>query len=117
MTTLKQHLLNDEQIRHFIVNGYTNVTADLPTHIHETIYDKTDELFAGATDFRGDRQHNPLNNILPLVPELQVVLESQEVRARSPVFWETGMSCIRIGTAIPILPEAHRVVKRMVRSG
>ena len=80
MTTLKQHLLNDEQIRHFIVNGYTNVTADLPTHIHETIYDKTDELFAGATDFRGDRQHNPLNNILPLVPELQVVLESQEVR-------------------------------------
>ena len=75
-----QQLLNDEQVRHFIVNGYVNVTADVPTHIHETIYDKTDELFAGATDFRGDRQHNPLNNILPLVPELQVVLESPEVR-------------------------------------
>ena len=75
-----QQLLNDEQIRHFIVNGYANVTADVPTHIHETIYDRTDELFAGATDFRGDRQHNPLNNILPLVPELQVVLESPEVR-------------------------------------
>lgn len=80
MTKVKQHLLNDEQIRHFIVNGYVNVTADVPTHIHETIYDKTDELFAGAADFRGDRQHNPLNNILPLVPELQVVLESPEVR-------------------------------------
>ncbi len=80
MTTTKQHLLNDEDIRHFIVNGYVNVTADMPTHIHETIYDKTDELFAGAADFRGDRQHNPLNNILPLVPELQVVLESPEVR-------------------------------------
>lgn len=76
----KQQLLNDEHIRHFIVNGYVNVTADVPTHIHETIYDKTDELFAGATDFRGDRQHNPLNNILPLVPELQEVLESPEVR-------------------------------------
>ena len=75
-----QQLLNDEQIRHFIVNGYVNVTADVPTHIHEAIYDRTDELFAGATDFRGDRQHNPLNNILPLVPELQVVLESPEVR-------------------------------------
>ncbi len=75
-----QYLLNDEQIRHFIVNGYVNVTADVPTHIHETIYNKTDELFAGAADFRGDRQHNPLNNILPLVPELQVVLESSEVR-------------------------------------
>ena len=75
-----QKLLNDEQIRHFIVNGYVNVTADVPTHIHEAIYDRTDELFAGATDFRGDRQHNPLNNILPLVPELQVVLESPEVR-------------------------------------
>ena len=75
-----QYLLNDEQIRHFIVNGYVNVTADVPTHIHETIYNKTDELFAGAADFRGDRQHNPLNNILPLVPELQVVLESPEVR-------------------------------------
>ena len=77
---MKHHLLNDEQIRHFIVNGYINVTADVPTHIHETIYNKTDELFAGAIDFRGDRQHNPLNNILPLVPELQVVLESPEVR-------------------------------------
>ncbi len=80
MTTVKQYLLNDEQIRHFIVNGYVNVTANVPTHIHETIYHKTDELFAGAIDFRGDRQHNPLNNILPLVPELQVVLESPEVR-------------------------------------
>ena len=80
MTTVKQQLLNDEDIRHFIVNGYVNVTADVPTHIHEAIYDKTDELFAGATDFRGDRQHNPLNNILPLVPELQIVLESPEVR-------------------------------------
>ena len=80
MTTVKQNLLNDEQIRHFIVNGYVNVTADVPTHIHETIYDKTDELFAGGTDFRGDGQHNPLNNILPLVPELQFVLESPEVR-------------------------------------
>ena len=79
-TFTSQHLLGDEQIRQFIVNGYVNVTADVPTHIHETIYDKTDELFAGATDFRGDRQHNPLNNILPLVPELQVVLESPEVR-------------------------------------
>ena len=80
MTRVKQVLLNDEDIRHFIVNGYVNVTADVPMHIHETIYDKTDELFAGAIDFRGDRQHNPLNNILPLVPELQIVLESPEVR-------------------------------------
>ena len=80
MATEKQYLLNDEQIRHFIVNGYVKVTADVPTHIHETIYNKTDELFAGAIDFRGDRSHNPLNNILPLVPELQVVLESPEVR-------------------------------------
>ena len=80
MRTTKAHLLKDEDIRHFIVNGYVNVTADVPPHIHETIYDKTDELFAGATDFRGDRQHNPLNNILPLVPELQIVLESPEVQ-------------------------------------
>ena len=80
MTRAEQRLLNDEQIRHFIVNGYVNVTADVPEHIHETIYNKTDALFAGAIDFRGDRYHNPLNNILPLVPELQVVLESPEVR-------------------------------------
>ena len=80
MTTLKQNLLNDEQIRYFIVNGYVNVTTDVPTYIHETIYDKTDELFASAMDFRGDGQHNPLNNILPLVPELQFILESPEIR-------------------------------------
>ena len=76
----KPQLLNDEQIRHFIVNGYVNVTADVPTGLHETIYHKTDALFAGAVDFRGDRRHNPLNNILPLVPELQVILESPEVQ-------------------------------------
>ena len=52
----------------------------MPTHIHETIYNKTDALFSGAIDFRGDRYHNPLNNVLPMVPELQVVLESPEVR-------------------------------------
>ena len=57
-----------------------NVTTDVPMEFHETIYHKTDALFAGAVDFRGDRRHNPLNNILPLVPELQVVLESPAVR-------------------------------------
>ena len=80
MITPNQHLLEDADIRHFIVNGYVRVTADVPTHIHETIYERTDELFAGAADFRGDRFHNPLNNILPRVPELQYILESPEVR-------------------------------------
>ena len=98
MTTVKQQLLNDEDLRHFIVNGYVSVTADVPTHIHETIYDKTDELFAGAIDFRGDRQYNPLNNILPLVPELQIVLESPEV---------TGALTSILGNGYVMHPHRH----------
>lgn len=72
-------LLNDEQVRRFIVNGYLRVEAELPQEIHETIYRTTNELFAG-TGQAGERSFNPLNNILPMVPELRNVLEEPHVR-------------------------------------
>ena len=66
----KDYLLDDEQIRRFIVNGYVQVQTDLPAALHETIFEKTDTIFGGAQDMASERRDNPLNNILPLVPEL-----------------------------------------------
>lgn len=117
MTTVKQNLLNDEQIRHFVVNGYVSVTADVPTYIHETIYNKTDELFAGAIDFRGDGQHNPLNNILPLVPELQFVLESPEVIQDSDTQFQVTFSGGRRVTARVEGDTLNLYHKRRVEAG
>ncbi len=72
-------LLNDEQIRRFIANGYVQIKADVPQEVHETIYRKTSEIF-GGTSMAGERSFNPLNNILPMVPELRDVLEEPHVR-------------------------------------
>ena len=34
----KAYLLNAEEIRDFIVNGYIQIQADFPTNLHEHIY-------------------------------------------------------------------------------
>ena len=73
-----QNLLNDEQMRHFIVNGYVKVQTDLPTQLHKRIFDKTNAIFERCRSF--ERRYNPLNNILPMVHELQEVLDAPQVR-------------------------------------
>ena len=78
--TTKNFLLNDEQIRQFIVNGYISVMTDLPKQLHETIFEKTNNIFYNAAEMRFDGQANPLNNILPMVPELYEVLSAPQVR-------------------------------------
>jgi HEAT repeat protein len=67
-----QYLFDDEQMRSFIVNGFVVIKLDLPAGLHETVYRKTEEVFA--------KEGNPGNNILPRVPELRQVFDHPRVR-------------------------------------
>ena len=66
------YLLTDEQMQHFIVNGYVTVTTDLPAHFHNAIYEKTMTVF--------DKEGNPGNNLVPRIPDIQKVLDDPNVK-------------------------------------
>ena len=65
------HLLNDAQMRHFIVNGFVTVATELPAQFHDAIYEKTVSVF--------DKEGNPGNNLLPRIPEIQKVFDDPNV--------------------------------------
>ena len=65
-------LLTDDQLRHFIVNGYVIVRPELPAGLHERIFRETEAVF--------EKEGNPGNNLLPRVPAVQQILDAPEVR-------------------------------------
>ncbi len=65
------HLLNDAQMREFIVNGFVTVTTELPVQFHDAIYEKTMSVF--------DKEGNPGNNLLPRIPEIQQIFDDPNV--------------------------------------
>ena len=65
-------LFTDEQMREFLTNGFVIIKPDLPKSIHDTIYQKLDEVV--------DMDGNPGNNLLPRVPEIQDVFNHPTVR-------------------------------------
>ena len=65
------YLLTDEQMRHFIVNGYVIINTDLPASFHDFIYERTDTVF--------EKEGNPGNNLLPRIPEIQAVFDDKWV--------------------------------------
>ena len=67
----KRYLLTDDQMRHFIVNGYVIVNTDLPASFHDFIYGRTEEVF--------EKEGNPGNNLLPRIPEVQTVFDDKWV--------------------------------------
>ena len=67
----KKYLLTDDQMRHFIVNGYVIVNTDLPASFHDFIYQRTEEVF--------EKEGNPGNNLLPRIPEIQTVFDDKRV--------------------------------------
>ena len=67
----KKYLLTDDQMRHFIVNGYVIVNTDLPTSFHDFIYEQTETIF--------EKEGNPGNNLLPRIPEIQAVFDDKWV--------------------------------------
>ena len=68
----KAYLLNDEQMRHFIINGYITVKTDLPRNFHDAIFKKTEMVF--------DKEGNPGNNLLPRIPAIQEVFDDPTVK-------------------------------------
>ncbi len=66
-----ERLLDDAGMRDFIVKGYHSFKLDLPPDYHAFIHRRTEEVFAA--------QGNPGNNLLPLIPELQQVLDHPRV--------------------------------------
>ena len=66
------HLLNDEQMRHFIVNGYVSVETDIAASVHDAIFQQTETVF--------ETEGNPGNNLLPRIPAIQQVFDSPTVR-------------------------------------
>jgi HEAT repeat protein len=64
-------LLNDEQMREFIANGYVILRPNIPDEVNRTI----DEKF----DFIDKHEFNPGNNIIPRIPELEWILRRPEV--------------------------------------
>ena len=67
----KTYLLNPEEIRDFIVNGYIQIQADFSTNLHEGIYHQIEEVLA--------KEGNPGNNLLPRIPDIQRVFEHPKV--------------------------------------
>ena len=67
----KTYLLNPEEIRDFIVNGYIQIQADFPTDLHGDIYQQIEEVFG--------KEGNPGNNLLPRIPDIQRVFEHPKV--------------------------------------
>ncbi len=62
-----KHLLNDEQMQHFIVNGYINIKTDLPADFHEAIFQQTEAVF--------EKEGNPGNNLIPRIPDIQEIFD------------------------------------------
>ena len=63
----EEKLLNDQEMRDFIQNGYVTLKTDLPASFHNNVYQKVEEMF---------EDHGNLgNNILPLVPDMQKVFD------------------------------------------
>ena len=65
-------MLDDEQIRQFIANGYVKIDHAVPAEIHATIARKLDQMVASGPNLG--------NNVLPQVPEFRHVLNCPEVR-------------------------------------
>lgn len=63
--------LNDEQMRHYILNGYITVKTDHPPEFHEAIYNETELIF--------EKEGNPGNNLVPRIPEVQSILNDPAV--------------------------------------
>ena len=71
-TYLNPILLNDAQVRQFLIDGYLILKPTVPNDTHEIIDQKFNWLL--------EHEPNPGNNILPRLPELNLILESPEVR-------------------------------------
>ena len=66
----KPIFLNNQQIINFLSLGYISLTPTLPNEFHDRIFSKIDDLIGNGKD-----EENPGNNILPLIPEFQLLFK------------------------------------------
>ena len=67
----QKNLLNDEEMRRFIIDGYIKIQTDFPANFHQSIFQQVEDMF--------ENQGNLGNNLLPLVPEIQQVFSHPAV--------------------------------------
>ena len=67
----KEYLLNDQQMKDFIRNGYITVQTHLPAEFHESVFQQTENVF--------ETEGNPGNNLLPRIPMIQEVFDDKRV--------------------------------------
>ncbi|MCZ6680834.1 MAG: HEAT repeat domain-containing protein [Candidatus Poribacteria bacterium] len=67
----RDFLLSDEQMRHFIVNGYIILKTDHPANFHEAIFNQTETAF--------EKEGNPGNNLLPRIPMIQELFDDPTI--------------------------------------
>ena len=70
----RPRLLADEQVRSFLANGCLTLQPELPAEFHRGMFDR----FVGLIG--DDNDHNPGNNLLPVVPELQLVFDDPVIK-------------------------------------
>lgn len=68
------HLLSDERVQHFLAHGCLTLQTTLDAEFHRSMWTRLEAL----TD--GDVQRRPGNNLLPVVPALNDVLDDPTVR-------------------------------------
>lgn len=61
-TMPRPKLLNDDQMRDFVVNGYVTLQTDFPTEFHDKIYQQAMTIF--------EKEGNPNNDIYPKIPQV-----------------------------------------------
>ncbi len=67
----QKNLLNDEEMRRFIIDGYIKIQTDFSPDFHGTIFQQVEDMF--------ENQGNLGNNLLPLIPEIQQVFSHPAV--------------------------------------
>ena len=67
----KEYLLNDQQMKDYIRNGYITVQTHLPAEFHESVFQQTENVF--------ETEGNPGNNLLPRIPMIQEVFDDKRV--------------------------------------
>jgi hypothetical protein len=69
---MEKHLLSDEDVQRFLVNGFLVLKPKLPANLHKTIFDAATFLF--------NTKGEPGNNIYPDIPQLAEIYDAVEVR-------------------------------------
>ena len=67
-------LLSDQQINHFLAHGWLQLDTKLPLDYHQSLFEKFKGIVGDDNDF------NPGNNLLPVVPELNLVFEDPIIK-------------------------------------